>query len=410
MTAPQDRILYISLEENDTRVLVGKLFFHGYGSSLATTFYYADEWLAHARAFPVAPYMPLSNRKYNFSGLPGFVSDAAPDRWGRTLIYKGLAQQAAEANQTLRTVDEYDYLVGVDDWARMGAWRFSTSAEGPFIAQGSNIPKTIALPELLHAAHSVLAEDQESSAGIKLLLSAGTSSLGGAHPKATVDDNGVLYLAKFPNINAVWDDIRWEAFCLSMAKKCGISTPDFRVIKVGKNPVLLIKRFDREKNARIPYLSAMSLLQVNDNTRVDYADVADLMRTFVADPKKNLADLFTRVVLNIALHNIDDHLRNHGFVRNGNAWELSPVFDLTVSPYADADRRTAVFGRSDAREAEGLGELAEAFGLSAAEAHACTDRVLASFATWHIEAKKFGCKESEMAIMKPIFEDRLRAL
>lgn len=410
MATQQDRTLYVSLEEAGQRTAVGTLFFHGYGEALSTTFVYSDQWLSLPQAFPLTPFMPLSQRRYNTPGVPGFVSDAAPDRWGRTLIYKGMVQAAAEQSQTLRMVDEYDYLVGVDDWARMGAWRFSKTADGPYLAQGSNIPKVIELPNLLHAAHSVLAEDQESYTGLKLLLSAGTSSLGGAHPKATVADGEVLYLAKFPNIDASWDEVAWEAFCLSMARKCGIETPDFRVVNVGGASVLLVRRFDRKGQVRVPYTSALSLLQLDDNARADYADVADAARGFVAHPQETMQELFVRVVVNIVLHNVDDHARNHGFIRTADGWQLSPVFDLTVSPLAGAQRRMAVFGRTGADETEGLADLAAAFGLSSAESQECVHRVRTAFEAWYMEAKKYGCKDSEIAAMKPIFEDRLRAL
>ena len=410
MASNQDRILFVSLEDNQERIPIGKIFFHGYGEALSTTFVYSEQWLSSAKAFPLAPYMPLTQQHFSTAAVPGFVSDAAPDRWGRMLIYKGLAQEAAEQNRALRIVDEYDYLTGVDDWARMGAWRFSKTEKGPYLAQGSNIPKLIALPDLLHAAHSVLSEDQESHEGIKFLLSAGTSSLGGAHPKATVSDGRVLFLAKFPNINATWDEVHWEAFCLSMAQKCGITTPEFRVVNAGKTPVLLVHRFDRNKEERVPYASALSLLQLDDNARADYADVAEVVRSFVAHPHEIMKELFTRVVLNIVLHNVDDHARNHGLIRNTDGWTLSPVFDLTVSPFADAERRMAVFGRTDRSETEGLADLAEVFGLSRSEYKECVERVSSSFVTWYIEAQKVGCKESEIAVMKPIFEDRLRAL
>ena len=410
MAPSQDRVLFVSLEENGERITIGKIFFHGYGDALSTTFIYDEDWLSGKMSFPIAPYMPLVQQHYNTVGIPGFASDAAPDRWGRMLIYKGIAQESSDMNQTLRIIDEYDYLAGVDDWARMGAWRFSETKDGPFVAQQSNIPKLITLPELLSASHAVLHENQESYAGIKLLLSAGTSSLGGAHPKATVEDGGVLYLAKFPNINETWDDVRWESFCLSMARKCGITTPDYRVINIGDFPVLLVRRFDREAEKRIPYMSALSLLQLADNARADYADLAEVARTFVANPREEMKELFTRTILNIVLHNIDDHARNHGFIRTDEGWTLSPVFDLTVSPFAAAERRMAVFGRTGSNETEGLSELAELFGLSNAERNECVEKLMSAFVTWRIEAQKAACKESEIAVMKPIFEDRLSAV
>ncbi len=243
-------------------------------------------------------------------------------------------RRAERAGQTPRTVLEIDYLLLVDDEARQGALRFAAKEGGPFLAdQGAmKIPPLIDLPRLLSAAEHIV-DDSDSDEDLRLLLAPG-SSLGGARPKASVHDrDGHLLIAKFPNKGDEVNTVGWETVAPTLAKNAGIDVPEWRLESISEKPVLLSRRFDREAGARVPFLSAMSMLDARDNEAHSYLEFVDVLRQYCAAPKEDMRALWRRIVFSILISNTDDHLRNHGFLWTGSAaWRLTPAYDLNPVP------------------------------------------------------------------------------
>ena len=169
------------------------------------------------------------------------------------------------------------------------------------------------LPKLLSATERFL-EDDESADDLKLLLAPG-SSLGGARPKASVHDrDGTLAIAKFPRKDDEFNIVVWEAVALTLARNAGIKVPLWRLENILEKPVLIIKRFDRSNNGRIPFLSAMSMLDAQDNEQHSYLEIAYALAQNGAAPVDDMEELWRRIVFTVMISNTDNHLRNHGFV------------------------------------------------------------------------------------------------
>lgn len=222
----------------------------------------------------------------------------------------------------------------MDDEARQGALRFSERGGGPFLweKRGARIPPLVELPELLSAAEHVV-QDKDTEEDISVLFAPG-SSLGGARPKASViEKDGQLAIAKFPRRDDEINTVAWDAVALALAKKAGIAVPVVRVETVRKKPVLLLRRFDREGNRRIPFLSAMNMLGAKDNEVRSYLEIVDALRQHGAAAKVDMEALWRQLVFNVLISNTDDHLRNHGFLYAGQeGWRLSPAYDLNPMP------------------------------------------------------------------------------
>ncbi len=258
----------------------------------SATFEYDPGWLEYADRFSLEPALTLGPGPFHApSGKPlfGTIGDSAPDRWGRGLMRRAERRRAARAGETPRTLMEIDYLLMVDDEARLGVLRFARQEGSPFLAEyeAARIPPLIDLPQLLSAAEHVVG-DTDSDEDLRLLLAPG-SSLGGARPKASVRDrDGHLAIAKFPHKDDETNAVLWEAVALRLAEKAGIPVPDWRIESVVNKPVLLLRRFDRAQGQRIPFLSAMSGLGANDNESRSYLEFVDALRRYGASLKQDM--------------------------------------------------------------------------------------------------------------------------
>jgi serine/threonine-protein kinase HipA len=317
-------------------------------------------------------------------------------------------RRAERAGQTPRTVWEIDYLLLVDDEARQGALRFAETQGGPFLAdQGATkIPPLIELPRLLSAAERV-ADDKDSDEDLRLLLAPG-SSLGGARPKASVRDrDGHLAIAKFPNKGDEMNTVVWEALALTLAEKSGIATPQWRLESISGEPVLLLRRFDRDGGTRIPFLSAMSMLDARDNEARSYLEFVDALRQHGAAPKEDMHALWRRIVFSILISNTDDHLRNHGFLWAGTAgWRLSPAYDLNPVPTDIKPRvlTTAIDLDDGTASIELAYEVASYFELTTEQARVIAREAGKAVASWRKEAARLGLNSGEIDRMASAFE------
>ena len=409
--------VYVYVDIAGTPHLAGRLWARVRKGRESATFEYDPGWLENVDRFSLEPALTLGPGPFHTpSGKPlfGTIGDSAPDRWGRVLMRRAERRRAERAGETPRTLMEIDYLLRVDDEARQGALRFAKREGGPFLAEheAARIPPLIDLPRLLSAAEHV-ANDSDSDEDLRLLLAPG-SSLGGARPKASVRDrDGHLAIAKFPHKDDEINTVLWEAVALRLAAKAGIPVPDWRIEQVMDKPVLLLRRFDRVENQRIPFLSAMSMLGASDNESRSYLEFVDALRRYGARPKQDMHDLWRRIVFNILISNTDDHLRNHAFLYTGpDGWRLAPAYDLNPVP-TDIKPRvlTTAIDLDDGSASLMLAiSVVGYFELDEGKARKIAAEVGRAVATWKVEAARLGLTQAEIDRMASAFEhEDLRA-
>lgn len=377
----------------------------------SATFEYASTWLESPDCFALEPALMLAEGPYHTpqdKPIFGALGDSAPDRWGRVLMRREERLKAEKEKRSPRTLMEIDYLLMVNDEAREGALRFSLQENGPFLADlnQTKIPPLIHLPKLLNAAFS-FTNDSETEEELRLLLAPG-SSLGGARPKASIRDrDGHLAIAKFPSKTDEYSVVLWEALALKLASKANITVPPWRIEKINDKNVLILRRFDRNKMDRIPYLSAMSMLNARDNTLHSYLEIADAIRQQGAQVKLDLKELWRRIVFSIMISNTDDHLRNHGFLYQGQkGWNLSPAFDLNPVPLDIRPKilSTAIDVDDPTASLDLALHVSAYFDLSMQEANNIISEVAEAVSTWKKEAKLFGIVSSEIERMSSAFQ------
>ncbi|MCY7287978.1 MAG: type II toxin-antitoxin system HipA family toxin [Cryobacterium sp.] len=406
--------LEVRVELAGETVLAGRAQFHrSRGNLTSTTFQYDQIFLAHTSAYPLDPALQLVSGTQQTQGLPGAFSDSAPDRWGRNLIKKRERLLARAESRRPRDFDDADFLAGVSDVTRQGALRYRAEPGSAFLDPDHDVPRLLSLPELLNAADTVSRDTGDDGyEALKLLLAAGTGSLGGARPKAAVLDNdGRQLIAKFPHPEDEWDVIAWEATALGLAAAAGVPVPPRRLARVDGRHVLLLNRFDRTDNGgRIGYSSVMTMLVHRDCESADYVDIADILAEVSAQAKEDARQLFRRVAVSVGLNNTDDHLRNHGFLRVRGGWTLSPAFDVNPNPDPELRQTTIAGADSPADEAEGLMELARSCRLSAAEARAVLADVADEIGRWREVAVGNGVPQSQLARFEESFAAGLSTL
>jgi serine/threonine-protein kinase HipA len=375
--------------------------------AVTTVFAYTPSYLSTPGAWAIDPDLPLLSGNQYIEGLPGAFQDCSPDRWGRNLVNK--RRRAADRSGRLRELNEVDYLIGVSDRTRQGALRFTRPGDPGFLHPDNTVPRLIDLPSLLAASDS-LRTDNDELAAVKALLEAGSGSLGGARPKASVvDADGRLMIAKFPHQDDEWDVMAWECVALDLATHAGIHTPPHDLIEVSKGRrVLLTQRFDRSGEHRIGYMSAMTALSATDGEAHDYLEIAEHITDVSAGATADLAELYRRVAFGIAIHNTDDHLRNTGFLAAPGGWRMSPLFDVNPNPVANAGRVTSIAGathRPD--ESAALAELAQACRLSKRKATSITTEVDTAVAGWRDRAQARGVHPNEIELFRKVLSTGL---
>jgi len=406
-----EREVLVYVDHPDGPRLAGRLWTRARKGRQSASFEYDRGWLENPERFSLEPALTLDPGPFHTPShkpLFGAIGDSAPDRWGRVLMRRAERRRAKTAEETPRTLTEIDYLLMVNDEARQGALRFALEAGGPFLAthEDDPIPPLIDLPRLLSAADHV-GSDSETDEDLRLLLAPG-SSLGGARPKASVRDrDGQLAIAKFPHKDDEIDSVRWEALALTLAASAGIPVPDWRLEEIAGRPVLILSRFDRPGGARLPFLSAMSMLGATDHETRSYLEFVDALRQHGAAPNADMHALWRRIVFSVLISNTDDHLRNHGFIYEGpDGWRLAPAYDLNPVPVDIKPRVLATAIDLD----EGTASLdlalsvADYFKLSGDEARTIAGEVGAAVATWRDDATALGLPKPEIDRMGSAFD------
>ena len=411
MTSERECFVYIVLPGATSFVTAGRFRVStGSTGDPAGAFVYGRRYRERSDAVELDPVeLRLSGRVHETARLGGFfgaIRDAMPDAWGRLVI---------DRRAGVTESDEFDYLLrGPDD--RAGALGFGDGVEPP--APVRRLARASDLDRLRRAADAVGGGRPERAgpAGrqVEELLFPGTS-LGGARPKAVVEHEGMLWIAKFGRRNDRWNHPRVEHGMLALARAAGLRAADSRCETVAGRDVLLVRRFDRDRAEdgwrRHRMVSALTLLRAGDGVgdRGDwsYLALADEIRRSSADPRADLRELFGRMCFNAAVSNLDDHPRNHAMVAVDRRWRLSPAYDLTPSPVISRERRDLAMtcgrlGRHAARAnlLSGCGR----FLLRDHEAAAIFDRMVSTVrAHWLPAMRGAGVDASDRAAIRGAF-------
>lgn len=403
--------VYITLPKETQIVTAGRFVHTNDRRGIALgRFVYAKSYLTRNDAVEIDPIeLKLSDITYEatrLGGVFGALRDSGPDYWGRCVIEK----RAGKAQ-----LSELDYLLESPD-DRAGALGFGLGPNPP--APRRKFNKTIELERLQRIAEKLIRDEvrepDDETVQVQELMLIGTS-MGGARPKAVVEDDTGLWVAKFNRPDDRWNNTKVEHAMLELAKSCGVSAAISRIETVGGKDVLLVQRFDRQKAAtgyrRARMISGLTLLRGDDSVqardRWSYVLMAEELRRVVAQPKKDARELFRRMCFNALISNLDDHPRNHALIAVDRDWKLSPAYDLTPSPVVSQDRRDLALSCGD------LGRLANAknvlsqcsrFLLDEDEAKAIvctmTEQVLA---TWYNVVRSQGVSEKDAETIKSAF-------
>lgn len=414
MAVNQKMIFVFDDFSTDQSVLMGCLYINVIKGGESYSFEYDKEWLKKTRlALTLDPeLMPYAGRQYpNGKNIFGLFADVSPDRWGRVLMNKRERILAEREGRKPSKLYDSDYLLGVYDETRMGGIRFKSALEGPFL---SNDKETVAPPwatlRTLEEASRNFENDETglSEKWLNQLIRPG-SSLGGARPKATVvDTKDQLWIAKFPSKNDENDTGAWEKVVHDLAAFCGLNVPEAKLEKFSPlGSTFLIKRFDRIGSKRIHFASAMTLLGKTDGASAadgsSYLDIAAFIKSYGAHPKKDLIELWKRIVFNMAVTNTDDHLRNHAFILTDKGWILSPLYDVNPVPYGD--ELSLNVDEEDNRISIDLAvQTAVRFGISKSDAEDYAEDILKIIRdNWEETAVGYGLTRRQIEEMRPAF-------
>jgi len=403
--------IIVSLTLGEQIIRVGKLWFHAGRGTNRASFEYDKDWLNHPEKFAFDPALSLTTGTFHTKlgcSLFGAIGDSAPDRWGRILMRRAQMTKDKSKNVTPRTLSEMDYLLGVNDEARQGALRFSkVSQENVFLAakDKTSIPPLLQIANLLGATERFI-DDEETASDLKLLLAPG-SSLGGARPKACIrDKDHSLAIAKFSRKDDEYNVVLWEAVALTLAEKAKIKIPNWRIEFISDKPVLIINRFDRLGETRIPFLSSMNMLDARDNEQHSYVEMTYALAQHGASPTEDMIELWRRIVFTVMISNTDDHLRNHGFLyERYKGWRLSPAYDLNPTPIHIKPRilSTAIDLYDTTASIKNALSVTKDFRVSATQAKNIIQEVQEAVSEWQSVAKNLGISKTECHYMESAF-------
>lgn len=328
--------------------LIGTLVYVKQGRREHTSFAYDQNWVESSSVFNISAdldllpgYQPHKALSPSDSVFHSALADTAPDAWGRRVIARDHAKRR-KGNPALAPLTEMDYLLAVDDFSRVGALRLRNE-DGQFyrtVDQGQRSTPPLIELQHIYQASQALEKGQETLEDLRYLQGKGTS-LGGMRPKSTIiDEDGALAIGKFPSIGDTRSVTRGEVLALCLAQHAGIQVASARIVELDTIPVAVIRRFDRDHaHGRIAYQSAASILQASREEDRSYTEIADAIRSIGYSPTQDVQELWRRLVFNLLITNVDDHLQNHGFLHvEHGLWRLAPAFD--INPFPDKERES----------------------------------------------------------------------
>ena len=401
---------------------VGMLRYDMQGRRENAAFEYGAVWLGDPARFALGPTLPLQagpqfHRKSKDGSLfHAAIADTEPDGWAKRVIMRDHIKRRQalrrEGNeQEAKPLNALDYLLAVDDFSRVGALRFRDE-DGVFQrAQEEGrrtAPPLIELGALLSASRAVEA-NQETAADLAYLRGRGTS-IGGMRPKCTViDEDGALSIGKFPSIADERAVTKGEVLALTLAQKAGINAAAARIVQSEDLPVAIIRRFDRQDNGdRVMYSSAATMLgaEVTEPEEHTYTEIVDAIRVHGADAQSDIEELWRRVAFSILITNVDDHLRNHGFLHvDREFWRLSPAFDVNPSPERVRELKTWI--SEDAgpdMTIDALMSVIAYFRITPRRAKEILREVAHAVNGWRKAGKSIGMSDEELEPFADAFE------
>lgn len=401
--------VYANWETLERPQLMGSLFATSARGKEIFSFEYDSNWLKSQYARDLDPQVKLfigpQYPKVDHANF-GLFLDSSPDRWGRVLMKRREALIAREENRAIVPLMESDFLLGVFDGHRMGALRFKLDTEGAFLDDNielASLPWT-KLRDLEYASLQLEKEgaekDKDYKQWLKLLVAPG-GSLGGARPKASVvTEKGDLWIAKFPSRNDEFNMGAWEFLVHKLAVLSKIEVSEAQIKRFsGSHDTFLTKRFDRKNKKRIHFASAMTLLGQKDGDGaeegVSYIDLVEFLIQGGAEVEKDLHELWRRIVFNICVSNVDDHLRNHGFILKEKGWKLAPAYDLNPSESGDG-LKLNISKDDNSQSLELALEVAKYFRLKKMKAEEIISDVTDAVTQWKkLASKLVSAKEIE---------------
>ncbi len=376
-------------------------------------FHYEDAWMKESCAFALDPDLSLGSQSFfprSELGNFGIFLDSSPDRWGQTLMKRREALQAKDEKRVPRTLYTWDFLIGVQDLTRQGALRFRREGTEQFLGdEKMAAPPVTNLRELESVATKLTSkriDDLDALRKWLAVLVAPGASLGGARPKANFAQlDGSLWIGKFPALDDDRDIGAWEYVVHTMAAQAGVDVPDARIVQLNNQfHTFCVKRFDRVDGKRRFYASAMTLLRHEQSEGASYLELAQFLRAF-GDPEyveRDLEQVFRRVAFNVAVGNRDDHLRNHGFLLNGNGWRLAPAFD--VNPNIDKSEHVLNIDDSDNQPSlDTVLATSTFYGIDSSRAVEIVNEVVAVVDRWKTIARQAGISGADIEVTAGAF-------
>lgn len=396
-----------------TPKFMGTLSAHFAKGKKAFSFEYDKNWINTEEQILLDPDIQFySGKQFSLKNENfGLFLDSMPDTWGRKLMKRRAILDAKQKSEKAPNLYDIDFLLRVYDESRMGALRFKTDFEGPFLDNNRDFatPPWSSIRELQNAANHLESDgdSKQTNQWLDMLLAPG-SSLGGARPKANIlDEAHELWIAKFPSKNDTTDKAAWEFLAYKLALDANIEMYPCKIEKIAGNyHTFFTKRFDRFKQERIHFASAMTMTGNNEESikekTVSYLDLADFIQTNCIQVDENLHQLWTRIVFNIAISNTDDHLRNHGFILTNRGWTLSPAFD--INPSTDKNGLALNIDLdNNALDFELAFSVGNYFRLNKMQMEEILANVINSVKNWRKVAKNIGISRSEQELMESAF-------
>ncbi len=398
---------------------MGTLVFARQGRRENSAFAYEQDWLANTSRFNVSADLQLNAGYQTHKALSasdsvfhGAIADTAPDAWGRRVVARDHAKRRKD-NPSLAPLSEMDYLLAVDDFSRVGALRFcdETGNWQRSVSVGKRrTPPLVDLGQMYLASRAVEL-GEETTADLRFLQGKGTS-LGGMRPKCTlIDQTGRLAIGKFPSVGDTRSVTRGEVLALKLAREAGIDAAHARIVVLENTAIAVIDRFDRDDDdGRIPYQSAATMLQASRQEDRSYAEIADVIRAYGVAPTEDLRQLWRRLVFNLLITNVDDHLQNHGFLHVSHGlWRLAPAFD--INPFPDKERESKTWlSEQDGpiTDLKMLIERADIFALAREQALQIVTQVHQAVSNWRALAtsQEVGFSAAELSDFAPAFEHK----
>ncbi len=407
--------MYASWKQVGEPALMGKLYAETTRGNEVFSFEYDTRWLTGEHALIIDPELDLVEAPQYLEGdkeLFGVFTDSSPDKWGQLLMRRREAILAKVEQRKEKRFELSDYLLGVYDEQRVGGFRFKLNPEGRFLNNDGKLasPPMTRIRELeqislnIEDKHAV--DDPQYLEWLNQLIAPG-SSLGGARPKAgVVDTKGHLWIAKFPSTSDLYDIGGWEMATRNMAIEAGINVPEARIEKFNSNHhTYLIKRFDRMGKERLHFQSAMTALGQKDfHQDASYLHIAEWIIINGSNPDEDLEQLFRRMCFNVCVSNVDDHLRNHGFILDNEGWRLSPAYDVNPDSQGRG-LRLNISETSNTLDLKLCMNVSEYFRQSKDQAIGIIEQVKNATSNYNQQAARLGINKTDIQLVGGAFEN-----